>query len=174
MTVINLTDSDAVDKMFPESEFVRDVGSILYLLAKDGVPDVDSYAVKWKTWCKSGKCQPPKECEIIVLTDNDDLCSLFRTAFQWAREKCRSIGSIKIKGMTLHIEATWDDFSDSEEEKEPVVSCKEVLRYDSSSDSSDEERRVPVAKKKRISRTPAKKPRVNLYASAQILPPRRG
>ena len=178
MPILQLTNTDSVSKMFPESKFVQDVGGLLYVLAKDGDPDIDSYAVKWKTWYKSGKCQPPKECEIVVLTDNRDLCCLFTTAFEWARGKCRSIGSIKIKGMTLHIEENWEDYSDSEEEKEPVVPCKEVLEFDSSSDSSDEERCVPVApaslpaKRKRISRTPAKKPRVvDVHASAKILPP---
>ena len=137
MTIIHLTDSDSVSKMFPESNFVKEVGSILYLLAKDGDPDIDSYAVVWKSWCKSGKCQAPKKCDFVVLTDNDDLCSLFRTVFTWAREKCRSIGSVKIKGMTLHLEANWDDDDDEKEERE----------------------------------TPAKRPRVDVYASAEILPP---
>ena len=175
MTFYHLTNTDNVAAMFPESEFVRDVGGLLYLLAKDGDPDVDSYHAIWKTLHKDGKCLPPKECEIVVHTDNRDLCSLFGTAFEWAREKCRSICRIQIRGMSLHIEAKWDDDSDSEEEKEPVGPCKEVLHFDSSSDSSDEEKCVPVAlgsaKSKIVTKIPAKRPRVNVYALAHILPP---
>lgn len=134
MPQVNLTDTDAVCGLFPKSGFVRDVSLFLYKLAMDGFCNGEVYSVKWRTRLDKGTVKKPNECELVVLTDDRDLCLLGGLALAWSRSKSDSIAHVTVHGMSV-ILFDYDDDDDDEEDPAPPADSKS---QDSDSDSDYE------------------------------------
>ena len=134
MTKINLTDTDAVRALFPNSRFVRDVYLFLFQLEMNGYPPGETYAVKWKTLASKGTIRKPDECELVVLTDERDLGLLAGLALAFARCKSDSIEAVTVHLMSLFF---YSDEDEEEDEEEPATPMSEGPDSDSDWDSDD-------------------------------------
>lgn len=130
MPQVNLTDTDAVCGLFPKSGFVKDVSLFLYKLAMDGFRNGEVYSVKWRTRLDKGTVKKPDECELVVLTDDRDLCLLAGLALAWSRSKSDSIAHVTVHGMSVIL---FED--DDDDEEDPPADSKSP---DSDSDSDYE------------------------------------